>query len=404
MYRGHTVGVVIPAYNEAGFVGDTIHSVPGFVDRVYVVDDGSTDGTWREIRAAARAANRQHRSAESPVGERVVPVQHDENRGVGGAIKTGYLRARDDDLDATAVMGADGQMDPDYLAALLDPVVEGRADYAKANRFLGRTSRGEMPRFRFVGNAALGALTKIATGYWGTGDPQNGYTVISRRALHAADIEEMYEFYGYCNDLLAKLNVAGMRVVDVPHPPVYGDEESHIKYHTYIPKVSGMLLRNFLWRTHRKYLAFDFHPLVGAYAAGGAASLIGLLGALWALPGVGSVATPLARLGASAAFLVVGALAFVAAMHMDQQANAHLCGAVDPEHDSEESRSRAGDRPARARADGDETVTVELAPDEWASVLDAAATDGGRPEESGAARRLSDRLRARRLRERHRRE
>jgi len=66
---------------------------------------------------------------------------------------------------------------------------------------------------------------------------QNGYTVISLEALEQVEIEEMYEFYGYCNDLLVKLNVAGMRVVDVPRQAVYDDEESHIDYRTYIRKV-----------------------------------------------------------------------------------------------------------------------------------------------------------------------
>jgi|AntRauMinimDraft_4_1070384.scaffolds.fasta_scaffold00265_6 glycosyltransferase involved in cell wall biosynthesis len=413
MYRAHTVGVVVPAYNEAGFVGDTIASVPEFVDRVYVVEDGSTDGTWREIRAAARAENDHHDGGVFP--ERVVPIRHDENRGVGGAIKTGYLQAREEDVDLVAVMGADGQMEPDALADLLDPIVDDRADYVKANRFLGRTSRGDMPKLRFVGNAMLGALTKIASGYWQTGDPQSGYTVISGEALDAAPIEDMYEFYGYCNDLLVKLNVAGMRVLDVPHPPVYGDEESHIKYHTYIPKVSGMLARNFVWRLSRKYLVFDFHPLVGAYAAGAVSSAVGLAGLVWALPGVGSVASPLARFGAALSFLLVGALAFVAAMWMDMRANDHLGGTVlpnDPEPvTSKPERNQAAPsdatatedatkqvtepEPASVSANGDGTVSVELAPGEWASLLDAAVTDGGDADEAAAARRVRERVRAR---------
>jgi glycosyltransferase involved in cell wall biosynthesis len=413
MYRRHTVGVVVPAYNEAGFVGETIGSVPEFVDRVYVVEDGSTDGTWREIRAAARAENDHHHGGAFP--ERVVPIRHDQNRGVGGAIKTGYLQAREEDVDLVAVMGADGQMEPDALADLLDPIVDDRADYVKANRFLGRTTRGDMPRLRFVGNAMLGALTKVASGYWQTGDPQSGYTVISGEALDAVPVEDMYEFYGYCNDLLVKLNVAGMRVLDVPHPPVYGDEESHIKYHTYVPKVSGMLARNFLWRLKTKYLVFDFHPLVGAYAAGAVSSAVGLAGLAWALPGVGSVASPVARFGAALSFLLVGALAFVAAMWMDMRANDHLGGTVmpnDPEPVSstpqrsetptegasageEADQQVAEPEPAGVAPNGDRTVSVDLAPGEWASLLDAAVTDGGDADEAAAARRVRERIRDR---------
>jgi hypothetical protein len=129
-----------------------------------------------------------------------------------------------------------------------------------------------MPRFRMVGNAVLSYLTKIASGYWKMMDPQNGYTAISREALETADIENMYEYYGYCNDLLVKLNVENLRVADVSHSSefVYDDEDwkSHISYDEYVPKVSLMLLRNFGWRLKHKYLLRDFHPLAAFYALG----------------------------------------------------------------------------------------------------------------------------------------
>ncbi|MFO7834802.1 MAG: glycosyltransferase family 2 protein [Halohasta sp.] len=267
MYNEHTVAVVVPAYNEAGFVGDVIETLPPFVDRVYAIDDRSTDETWAEITAAAEAVNNAAATSETASrGEtastadatstdggtafdrRVVPIRHETNRGVGGAIKTGYLRAREDGVDVTAVMGGDGQMDPDYLERIIRPITTGEAEYAKGNRLLNRADHTEMPRFRLVGNRILTLLTKIASGYWRIGDPQMGYTAISLEALRETDIENMYEFYGYCNDLLVRLNVAGHRVADVPSPLNYGDEHSDINYLTYIPRVSLMLLRTFLWR------------------------------------------------------------------------------------------------------------------------------------------------------------
>jgi len=250
MYNGHTVGVVIPAYNESGFVGDVIETLPAFVDRVYVIDDQSSDDTWAEITDTAEAVNGSERPTDggAEFDTQVVAIQHETNRGVGGAIKTGYLRARDDGIDVTAVMGGDGQMDPTYLDRIIEPIVDGKADYAKGNRLINETDHMEMPTFRVVGNRMLTLLTKIASGYWQVGDPQMGYTAISLDALHSADIENMYEFYGYCNDLLVRLNVTGHRVADVPSPLNYGDEQSDISYATYIPRVSGMLLRTFLWR------------------------------------------------------------------------------------------------------------------------------------------------------------
>ncbi|QFU83058.1 glycosyltransferase family 2 protein [Natronorubrum aibiense] len=300
MYRGATIGVVIPAYNEERFVGDVIREMPSAVDRLYVIDDQSTDDTWNEIHEAARmdakaqsapdtasgplvadggaSALTTRASVHDPIG-RVVPIQHRENLGAGGAIKTGYLAALEDGVDATVTVDADGQMDLSQLPRLLDPIVEGKADYAKGNRLLSKEYRAAMPRFRFVGNAILTFLTKIASGYWKTMDPQNGYTAISHDALAAIDLENLYEYYGYCNDLLVKLNVHGMRVADVAMPAVYGDEESSITYSSYIPKVSSMLLRNFLWRLKTKYLVLDFHPLALFYFIGAGTAVAGVLGA-----------------------------------------------------------------------------------------------------------------------------
>ena len=251
MYEETTVGVVVPAYNEEGFVGGVIETLPEYVDRAYVVDDCSTDGTWDEIKTTADRVNDRESERDDETGRfdrRIIPIQHEANRGVGGAIKTGYLRAKRDGIGVTAVMGGDGQMDPDELTTVIDPIVDEKADYAKGNRLINADDREEMPGFRYVGNVILSSLTKIASGYWHIGDPQNGYTAISAAALDGAGIEEMFEFYGYCNDLLVRLSANGFRVVDVPISARYRDEESGIDYRTYVPLVSLMLLRTFLWR------------------------------------------------------------------------------------------------------------------------------------------------------------
>ena len=278
MYNDHTVAVVVPAYNESGFVGDVIETLPAFVDRAYVIDDQSTDDTWKEITTTAERINDSVTATDGGASfeQRVVPIRHDENRGVGGAIKTGYLRARDDEIDVTAVMGGDGQMDPAILERIIEPIVDGEADYAKGNRLVYETDHEQMPRFRLLGNRLLTLLTKIASGYWRVGDPQMGYTAISMEALHDADIEGMYEFYGYCNDLLVRLNVTGHRVADVPSPLNYGDEHSDISYLTYIPRVSLMLLRTFLWRLWSGRRTAAGVSILALYVAGA----VGTLGSL----------------------------------------------------------------------------------------------------------------------------
>ena len=323
MYANNTVGVVIPAYNEEGYVGEVIDTIPGFVDRVYVIDDGSTDGTWAEINEAARSHNAGHPPEAPGFDVKVVPIQHEENRGVGGALKTGYLRALDDRIDVTTVLGGDGQMDPDKLKRYLDPIVRGEADYTKGNRFMRPEDYEEMPRFRTAGNLMLSYLTKVASGYWRTMDPQNGYTAISLEALQRVDVEEMYEYYGYCNDLLVKMNAAGLRVADVAQSSefVYEDDwKSHIEYNEYIPRVSAMLLRNFFWRLKAKAVHGQFHPFVGLYVVG-----MGLAGA--------GVAKTLASLvggsgdgGATAGprLLVAGVVVFLLGATYDHAENEEL--------------------------------------------------------------------------------
>ncbi|THE64543.1 glycosyltransferase family 2 protein [Salinadaptatus halalkaliphilus] len=289
MYREHTVGVVIPAHDEAGFIGSVLERLPSFVDRAYVVDDGSTDATWDVLmRSADRLNETESAHADRTTGTdggaalepRIQPIRHDRNRGVGAAIKTGYMAALDDELDIVTVMAGDDQMDPLVLERLLDPVVEDRADYAKGTRLLSREFHQGMSTWRFVGNTILSVLTKIASGYWKTTDPQNGYTAISGDALEAVDIEGLYEDYGYCNHLLVKLNVQEMRVADVAIPAIYGTEQSGIMYPKYIRKVSLMLLSSFLWRLQARYLVRDFHPLALLYYAGAATAGSGILSGL----------------------------------------------------------------------------------------------------------------------------
>jgi len=250
------IGVVVPAYNERELIEETLAGIPDYVDRIYAVDDASTDETADIIRSLAKKDGR------------ITLIKHEQNRGVGGAIVSGYKRALEDGIDITAVMAGDNQMDPAQLPRLLDPIVEGRADYTKGNRLQGPEFRKGMPRWRFLGNSILTLLTKIGSGYWQVMDPQNGYTAVSKRVLEEIPLDSIYPRYGYCNNLLVKLNVYGFKVMDIAIPARYGREKSKIRYGTYIPKVSWLLLKDFIWRLNMKYVLLSFHPLVLFYFLG----------------------------------------------------------------------------------------------------------------------------------------
>jgi len=240
MYKGKKIGVVVPAYNEERFIKSVITTMPDFVDRIYVVNDASTDDTYQIASNIARQNGR------------LVVITHKENRGVGAAIVTGYKKCLGDDLDIAVVMAGDNQMDPTYLPDLLMPLVEGEADYTKGNRMSNSEHRRAMTLWRRFGNWLLKWLTRVASGNYAIIDPQNGYTAITRTALKQINLDEVHPWYGYCNDILVKLSVTRAQICEVAMPARYQGEISKIKYSKYIPKVSMLLLRDFLWRLRVK--------------------------------------------------------------------------------------------------------------------------------------------------------
>ena len=140
-------------------------------------------------------------------------------------------------------------MDPGDLPKLLDPVIDGKVDYSKGNRlFTGKAWR-IIPKNRYLGNATLSFLTKIASGYWHVADSQCGYSAVTLEVLKAIQLESIYKRYGMPNDFLVKLNVNQFKVTDVPVNPIYGiGERSGIKIYKVVFTLSFLLLRLFLWR------------------------------------------------------------------------------------------------------------------------------------------------------------
>jgi glycosyltransferase involved in cell wall biosynthesis len=303
LYRGKKVGVVVPAYNEALLIKDTLSGIPGYVSRIYVIDDGSRDRTY-EI-------------ALSVKDPRIYLIRNEKNSGVGAAIVKGYRLALADDMDVVAVMAGDDQMDPKELPRLIDLVIDGKAGYTKGNRLMCREHRKGMSAWRSFGNWILSVITKIGTGYWSISDPQNGYTAISRKALQSLDLDKVYTYYGYCNDLLAKMNVLGIRVLDVAMPARYGRETSSIRYGSYVRKVAPMIFKCFLWRLGKLHHIKGLRAVTILYAAGMIITVSGAAFCIIALSG-GSPVIALALLAAGVASLLL-------AMEMDSRSENRWC-------------------------------------------------------------------------------
>jgi len=312
MLEGKRVAVVVPAFDEERLVGETVRGIPEFVDRIYVVDDASRDGTSSQ--------------AEGVGDPRVRVLRHERNEGVGAAIATGYRAALEEEVDVTCVMAADNQMDPTELRALVEPVARGEVEYAKANRLVSGEAWKVIPRARYLGNAVLSLLTKIASGYWHVADSQAGYTALSFDAIRRLDLDGLYPRYGFPNDMLVHLNVQNARVRDVPSRPIYDvGERSGIRLRSVVPRISWLLFKRFWWRMGQKYVIRDFHPLVFFYVFGvlmlGVGFLLGLVELVLRI--AGNAITP-ASIVLVAVLLIAGLQMTLFAMWFDMEANKDL--------------------------------------------------------------------------------
>ncbi|MGA2790374.1 MAG: glycosyltransferase family 2 protein [Candidatus Bathyarchaeia archaeon] len=252
MYKNRRVCVVVPAYNEAKHISKVIRGIPDFVDHIVVVDDASTDNTADIARSATG---------------RVEVTRHSSNQGLGGALITGHKRAIELNADISVIMGGDDQMDPRYLPALLDAIIDDGYDYAKGNRFMA-SGLEKMPKLRILGNSVLSFLTKTASGYWRIFDPQNGYTAIRVKILKSLDLDAMQHGYQFENDMLVRLNILGARVKDVPIPAVYKGEQSKVRLLPFAVRTSICLFKDFHVRLYRKYILYDLHPFALLYVTG----------------------------------------------------------------------------------------------------------------------------------------
>jgi glycosyltransferase involved in cell wall biosynthesis len=311
VYEGKTVAVVVPAYNEEALVGSTVAGIPTFVDHIFVVDDGSTDATAERAREGDK---------------RVEVLTSEKNEGVGAAIIVGYRRAIQDKIDVTCVMAADGQMDPDDLETLVRAIAVDECDYAKANRLFTGQAWEIIPRTRYLGNAMLSFLTKIASGYWHVADSQSGYTAVNLETLKLLDLQRVYRRYGFPNDMLVHLNVINRRVRDYPSRPIYGvGERSGIRLRRVVPRISWLLIKGFFWRLREKYVIRDFHPLVLFYTLGfllfGAGVVLGVVETVLRFAGN---PIPVATIVLVALFTISGLQLLLFAMWFDMESNKDL--------------------------------------------------------------------------------
>jgi glycosyltransferase involved in cell wall biosynthesis len=303
MLNNKTIAVIVPAYNEEQQIAMVLETMPDFVDRIIVVNDCSNDRTeeivksfWKTslnegpvikdifdhkiVGRYERANQLLLKQSKDEINffipsvitnnnedkDRIVLINHKINSGVGAAIARGYKWCKDHDIDCSAVMAGDGQMDPAELLSICNPIIYENIDYSKGNRLIHRSSGLVIPKLRFFGNSVLSILTKLASGYWRVSDTQTGFTAISNKALNAICLYKIYKDYGMPNDMLVKLNIAVCTVKEVEIKPVYDiGEHSKMKIMKVVPRVSWLLFISFFKRIWQRYFLKDFHPLFLLY-------------------------------------------------------------------------------------------------------------------------------------------
>ena len=303
----YRIAVVIPAYNEERHIADVIASVPAFVRHVIVVEDCGQDRTAAVVEQIA---------ADNP---RVLLVQHGQNMGVGGAMVSGFRTAIKVQAQIVVKMDGDGQMSPDYLADLIEPLIGGEADMAKGNRFHDFAALAQMPIVRRLGNVGLSFLTKMAAGYWTCFDPCNGYVAIRGDVLRRLPLDKLHRSYFFETSLLAELYLLRAVVADVPMPAIYGDEVSHLSISRVLCEFPPKLLACLGRRLFLKNLLYDF-SMLSIYAL--AAMLFLLVGVTyggvnWLLFGMAGQPAPTGTVVIPAMLITLGVQFLLAAINED---------------------------------------------------------------------------------------
>ena len=239
------VAVVIPCYKVAHHIDKVVSQIGTEVTTIYIVDDQCPEHTGKYLK-------------KSVTDTRVKILIHETNQGVGGATMTGYREAIKDQHDIIVKIDGDGQMDPTLIHQFIQPIISGKADYTKGNRFYNIEDMRTMPTMRIIGNMALSFFSKLSSGYWQLIDPTNGYTAISGKVAKHLPLNKINKRYFFESDLLFHLNIMRCVVVDIPMTAIYADEISNLKIHKILFKFFTGHIKNFHKRIFYNYFLRGF--------------------------------------------------------------------------------------------------------------------------------------------------
>ncbi len=245
MYHNFIIAVAIPCYKVAQHLQKVVAGIPDFVDHILLVDDCSPDNTPIMVESLASSH------------PRIAPLHHDKNCGVGGAMKTAFRKAMEIGVDVVVKLDGDGQMDPTYIAPLVEALTD--ADFAKGNRLFDRQMLKRMPAARRMGNMGIGFMVKTASGYWNISDPVNGFFAIRTSTLRQMEFARIADRFFFESSMLIEMHYTGARIHEVSMPAIYGNEKSNLSIGKTLISFPPKLIAAWLRRLHLSYFVFDFN-------------------------------------------------------------------------------------------------------------------------------------------------
>ena len=241
-----TIGV-IPCYKNPIKAIDVVNECFKYLDLIICVDDCCPLNTGKEIE-------------NNFDDKKIIVLYHEKNKGVGGAMKTGIKYALELGAKIIVKIDSDGQMSPDLIPSLINPIKSGKADFTKGNRFRDPNVIFKMPTLRFIGNFFLSFLTKLSTGYWELFDPTNGFLALRSNVLRDISLEKIDNGYFFETDLLFRCALCNVLISEIPMEASYEDEKSSLSPFKEFFRFLYKHMNIFFKRLAYQYFLLDFNP------------------------------------------------------------------------------------------------------------------------------------------------
>lgn len=302
------IAVIIPSYKVKNHILDVLAAIDSDVSCIYIVDDACPENSGQYVK-------------EKCLDPRVKIIFHAKNKGVGGAVLSGYKQAMADGAKILIKLDGDGQMDPIHIKKLISPILRGEADYTKGNRFFDIEKLLVMPRVRLFGNSCLSLINKIVNGYWNVADPTNGFTAIHVEALKLIPFHKIDNRYFFESDMLFRLSIIRAVVKDVPIPAHYGNEESNLKIGKVLWEFPLKYMNRFFKRFFYNYLLRDFNAGTMQILGGLFAIITGLAFGIyhWIVSYQMMVTTPTGTVMIPTLLIILGFQLLLGALNFDVQ-------------------------------------------------------------------------------------